>query len=401
VTRTEPFAIAPSNVRHRLLRLVAVAVFAATPLVAQDVFEAAPWRLHPPLADGPNPSIVASDAPPELVAGEFPLAKTLAVVDGDTLRLDGFRGSIRFLGLDAEETFKDPGKATLAKTNYEEYLKTERAAHAASRRPFKYATPLGHAAKDALEQLLKGVDRVRVEYDDPERMRDGFDRALAHLLVRRGDAWLHLNVELVRQGLSPYFVKYGRCKRYHAAYVAAENEARAKKRGIFGPEEPWRHYGDYEARHKWWAERADALEAAEAARKSRDDVFLLGRADDWERLKKAVGKRVVVVGTLDSYREVGSNPKRGLLSMGHDAKNAFVVIGDVEVARKIGLDKKVAEFEGDLVFVEGVVDVYERTGAPQFMIEGAADAAFFRTPPPLRDGAAASRPDSRAAAPAK
>ena len=41
---------------------------------------------------------------PGLILGEFHLTK---VTDGDTIRVDGLDSSLRLIGLDAEETFKN------------------------------------------------------------------------------------------------------------------------------------------------------------------------------------------------------------------------------------------------------------------------------------------------------
>jgi endonuclease YncB( thermonuclease family) len=376
--------------RHLIRSATALLVWlAAAPLVAQESRTATrpvatpakspPVALAPPKEGVPFPSLVPSlDAtPPELLVGagaEYPLeTKRPAVIDGDTLRVAGLPGSIRFIGLDAEETFKDAGKERLAAADWDEYLKTENAGKNPQRPP-KLATPMGQAAKSGLELLLKDATKVRLEYDDAARKVDGFDRMLAFVFVRRPDGWLNVNVEIVRQGWSPYFVKYGRSKRFDAAFAAAQREAREAGRGIWGPQAPYRHCADYDVRLKWWNERADAWQAAEEARAARDDVFLLGRADEWERLKGAVGRRAIVVGTIEGYRAAG---EVGLLSCAHVAKRSFLVVGapkDVEA-----LDA-VKRFEGDLVFLTGTVELYK--GEPQFRHTPAAPVQLSKAPPP-------------------
>src|SRR5262249_55533409 len=115
------------------------------------------WVLCPPLEDAPCPSrLAAIDAPKELVFGTFKLAKPARVSDGDTIHVEGLKESLRFIGLDAEETFKEKGKKELCERSWDEYLKTEMAGHDPARPP-KYGTPMGEAAKDAMIQLLDGV----------------------------------------------------------------------------------------------------------------------------------------------------------------------------------------------------------------------------------------------------
>ncbi len=346
---------------------------------------AVPWKLVPPAAGVPCPSHETKlDAPTDLVAGEFPLSvHRPPVVDGDTLRVDGLDGSIRFIGLDCEETFKDKGKARLARENWDEYVKTETAGKE-SRRPPKYATPMGMAAKSGLEAMLQGVDKVRLEYDEPDRKRDGFGRHLCFVLAKRDGVWVNLNVEIVRQGLSPYFVKYGRSRRRHDAFVAAESEARSAKRGIWGPLEPIRHYGDYELRLVWWRERDESDRAARAARAKNENIFILGTAAEWERLKTFVGRPVTVVSTISAFRERGG---MGLLSLVHADKNDFMVVGKDSVV--VELQKKPKEFEGDLVFVTGVVALYE--GRPQFVQSAETPVRFDRKPPAAPESAPASK----------
>ena len=354
-------------------RLAVLHVLLAAVLAAQDG-AATRWTLAPPAPGKPCPSHEAKVEDGKFLMGEFAFAtKKPPVVDGDTLRFDDMDGTIRMLGLDAEETFKDKAKERLAAESWSEYVKGELAGKNPARPP-KYATPMGMAAKDAMEQLVAGTARARVEFDELDRKKDGYDRYLAYVLIRRGDGWLNLNVEMVRQGLSPYFEKYGRCKRRHDAFVAAENEAREAKRGIWGPTAPIKHYGDYDVRKKWWTERRDALETAEALRAQRDDLFLLGRPEEWERLKKAEGRVVTVVSTVNGVKTAG---KLGLLGLAHDKRNDFQIVGDDATVRALDAPKK---FDGDLVYVTGKVELYKES--PQFRHAADKPVTFSKTPPP-------------------
>jgi hypothetical protein len=239
---------------------------------------------------------------------------------------------------------------------------------------------MGEAAKDAMKQLLEGVSEVLLEWDEEERKIDTFGRHLVIVLFKKDGAWVNLNVEIVRQGLSPYFVKYGRARRWDGAFVAAQKEAQAHERGIWSDPGPFRHYPDYAVRLKWWAERADAIAAAEKLRADRTDILILGRDDDWERLKGLAGRKATVVGGL------GAEPvKKGdlvLLPLSHRRGNDFMIVGtEAEIAR---LDPK--KEDGNLFYATGEVEIYK--GQPQFR---AKTVTWSRTPP----GGAESGPASR------
>jgi endonuclease YncB( thermonuclease family) len=343
--------------------------------------EAYPWDLYPPLEDVPCPShFERLDTPKDLAFGTFKLATSLpAIVDGDTIRVEELKESLRFLGLDAEETFKDPAKKRLATVNWPEYLKTETAAFAPDRPP-KYGSFMGEAAKDAMRRLLDGVTLVRLEWDDPERKVDNFGRHLVFVYFQKQNGpWVNLNVEIVRQGLSPYFIKYGRARRLNDRFEAAEQEARAHERGIWATPGRYPHYPDYAVRLVWWRERADALAAAEALARTRGDVFILGRDSDWERLRAMAGKKAIVVGTANPPIKRSSVT---LLPFGHKRNKDFLVVGsEAEIA---SLDPK--KEDGNLLFVSGIVELYK--GEPQFR---AQTVSWSRTPPPVTESRPASR----------
>jgi endonuclease YncB( thermonuclease family) len=336
------------------------------------------WKLCPPIEGVPCPSHVAApDAPKELVFGTFKLATPARVTDGDTIHVEGLKESLRFIGLDAEETFKDAGKKRLADVDWNEYVQTETAGHDASRPP-KYGTPMGEAAKDCMKQLLEGVTEVRLEWDEEQRKIDMFGRHLVIVFCKKDGAWMNLNVEMIRQGLSPYFVKYGRARRSHERYVEAQKEAQAHERGIWAEPGLFRHYPDYPSRLVWWNERAEAIALAEKLRVERNDFMILGRDDDWERLKGFAGKKVTVFGT-----PLAAIPKKDLvlLPLSHRRGLDFMIVGsEAEIARLAPKE------EGNLLFVTGEVEIFK--GAPQFR---AKTVTCSKTPPRGTESGPASR----------
>lgn len=222
-----------------------------------------------------------------------PEYKVSRVVDGDTLRVDGLDSSLRLLGIDTEETFKHKRERDAYAAGWSQYVTTVRGA---SPHPVKFATPLGEDAKRWAEAWFAGVDAVKLERDDTEEIRDRYGRYLAYVLAKKAGTWRCYNVEAVRAGMSPYFPKYGRSRRYHADFVAAEAEAKAAHRGIWAPGA--QAYPDYPEREAWWAARGDFVEQfrAHAADPSYVDV---SHADAKARLEALVGKPVVVLGIVE------------------------------------------------------------------------------------------------------
>ena len=185
---------------------------------------------------------------PGILIGEFRLTK---VVDGDTVKVDGLDSSLRLLGDDTEETFKNEADRRAMEASWEDYKKAKRNG---GPRPAKYATPLGEQAKEFAKNWFAGVDKVRIERDHPAEIRDRYNRYLAYVFAQKGGAWVNYNLEAVRAGMSPYFPKYGNSRRFHQEFLAAQAEAKAAQRGIWAPGAP--AYPDYPEREAWWTARA-------------------------------------------------------------------------------------------------------------------------------------------------
>ncbi len=310
----------------------------------------------------PSPSaITRPSTDPKIVIGHRVLSRSRPpVVDGDTIRVEGMTASLRLIGIDTEETFKDDGARTLAQKDWDEYLKITYAGKQADRPP-KYGTFMGEAAKRFAEEFFNGVESVRLEYDDPARKLGYFQRHLVHVLAVKGNQLVNYNVEVVRQGYSPYFKKYGRSARYHDAFVAAEVEARAHRRGIWAKTPSHRCYPDYGVRLKWWEDRDRALQRLTRLKRTmKDDLSLLGDDAEWERLKTMKGRRVTVAGSPGSFRRAGD---LGIQYIGHRRGMDFAVVGPAAAFQQ----HPIRQHEGDVILISGVVDIYR--GRPQFKLE--------------------------------
>ena len=183
-----------------------------------------------------------------------------------------------------------------------------------------------------MKQLLEGVTEVRLEWDDEQRKIDMFGRHLVIVLFQKDGAWMNLNVEMIRQGLSPYFVKYGRARRSHERYVEAQKEAQAHERGIWADPGAFRHYPDYATRLVWWNERAEAIARRRSSATERSDLMILGPR---RRLGAPRGRsperRSTVFGT-----PLATIPKKGLvlLPLSHRRGLDFMIVGsEAEIAR--------------------------------------------------------------------
>jgi len=93
--------------------------------------------------------------------------------------------------------------------------------------------PLWAEATEALKTLVRG-GYVELEFQAVGvEKRDGFGRLLAYVIADGAN----VNLELVRQGWSPYYTRYGK-GRLRAQFEAAEAEARATGRGLWGLKAP-------------------------------------------------------------------------------------------------------------------------------------------------------------------
>ncbi|HWU86053.1 MAG TPA: thermonuclease family protein [Kofleriaceae bacterium] len=298
---------------------------------------------------------------PGLLLGEFRLSK---VVDGDTIKVDGLDASLRLLGVDAEETFKSEADRRAVEASWEGYLKAKRGE---SKHPVKFATPLGEAAKDWAKQWFAGVTRVRIERDDAAEIRDRYDRYLSYVLAEKDGAWRNYNIELVRAGLSPYFPKYGRSRRFHQELLAAEAEAKAAHRGIWHPGAL--AYPDYPEREAWWAARGDFVEAFRREAEGKPSYIDITHVDAAVRLEEQLGKEVHVLGAIDDVIR-GRGPARVMLSRGRSVDFPLIFF-DPDVLAMSGADA----WRGEFVVVTGVPTFYENKHTHKKQLQIVVDRA--------------------------
>ncbi len=288
------------------------------------------------------------------------LVPVTRVVDGDTLWVErgGQLEKLRVLSVDTEE--KISGRPTRSTTKPETVLGEETALWT-------------RALLDGT--AVDGVARVRLVFPSEGPRRDAFGRLLCHVELEDGR---NLGLLLVRRGLSPYFVKYGRDTLLHDDFVRAQAAARAEGLGIWSRDAPTgAAHRRYDVLLPWWEARAEAVEAFRRRRAADDDVVA---AEDPEQLALALERcstddslRMDAFGEIERFYEEDD----GALTVRFasvDPRRALRVV--------IPADSRDAELEGRLerashelaqnyLFVRGRV----RRGARGFrMVVTASDA---------------------------
>lgn len=287
-----------------------------------------------------------------LELGEFPFEGPSAVIDGDTLRVRGLQASLRLLGVDTEETFKKDWEREAFSAGWEEYKKKMRGN---SSRPVKMATPAGEDGKHFAQEFFEGVSSVRLERDHPGEIRDFYGRYLAYIFAKKNGEWVNYNVECVRAGHSPYFVKYGRSRRFHREFVDAQKEAIENKRGIWKPGAM--HYDDYDERLRWWAEREAAISRFEREQNEHPDTHIaLTRWDAMLKLEQRLGQEVTLLGAVQDVVQRENGPAVVKLARTR-TQNFDIVFWDRDVLLQTGLQFK----RGEYVQVRGVVQKYRNS----------------------------------------
>ncbi|HEY5927659.1 MAG TPA: thermonuclease family protein [Kofleriaceae bacterium] len=283
---------------------------------------------------------------PGLVIGEFKVTK---ITDGDTIRVDGLDSSLRLLGVDTEETFKSENDRRQFEAGWQQYMTLKRGN---SPRPTKYPTPLGEDAKEFAKSYFDTAATVRLERDHPAEIRDRYQRYLAYVFVNKNGTWVNYCVEAVRAGMGPYFPKYGQSRRFHAEFVAAQEEARKAKRGIWA--DGVMAYPDYDERLAWWNARGEFVDKFRKEGDGKANYIDITHWDATKQLETLVGKEVHIIGTVGDVRIGERGPTRVTLSR-QQFSDFPLVFFDRDVFTQTGI----ANWKSEFVWVTGVPTIYE------------------------------------------
>jgi len=295
---------------------------------------------------------------PGVEVGEFRLTR---VVDGDTVWVDGLDASLRLLGIDAEETFKNEGDRRAVETDWNGYLKAKRGT---SKRPVKIASPLGEQAKLWGKAWFEGLEKVRIERDHPAEIRDVYGRYLAYVVANKGGKQLCYNVELVRSGMSPYFPKYGNSRRYHAEFIAAQEEAKQAQRGIWAP--GTMHAPDYPEREAWWSARGNFVDEFRKEGEGKANYIDISHWDSLKNIEDHLGKEVKILGTISDISTGTKGPARAELARSRTSGFPLIFF-DRDVLGTSGL----YEWKGEYVVVTGTPTFYtnKKTGKKSLQLQ--------------------------------
>jgi len=136
--------------------------------------------------------------------------RVIRIVDGDTIVVDdqGKHEKVRLLCVNTPESVHPDKKQNI---------------------------PMGKVASNYAKERFKGK-YVDLEFEGPIRGRYG--RLLAYVFVDG----VNFNLELVREGLSPYYTKYGLSQKYDKEFREAEQYAQKQKLNIWGDPELTQKY---------------------------------------------------------------------------------------------------------------------------------------------------------------
>ena len=165
------------------------------------------------------------------------------VVDGDTIKvaLNGQREFLRLHCIDTEESFSNGTKPV---------------------------TQLGIASTEMAKQYFTHANgsfvNVDIEFDSDDsieacldKYRDNHGRLICY--VHKGAE--NYNLRTIREGWSPYYIKYGRSQEYHQQMVEAEAEAQAHHLNIWNPESnPQSASRNYNLLMAWWSLRDSVIQ---------------------------------------------------------------------------------------------------------------------------------------------
>ena len=295
----------------------------------------------------PRPTAVA-ERPTHRTIGPFEVTR---VVDGDTVHVqrEGRIEKLRLLSVDTEE-------------------KLSSGASSASKPGTVFGEETTLWARELIESFVAddGVVRVSLLLPNGVEQLDIYGRLLCHVILPDGTDF---NLQLVREGKSPYFTKYGYSTVDHAAFVEAEREARARGLGIWDPSTnvpvtPGAPVAarPYERLMPWWNARAEAIEVFR--RRNAAAPHAVVSAEDPEALARAIAARaedatreITVFGEIDRLFDEDDGSKTVLFRGPDRARRVRARIpAEARAAHAaLDLDGRRGEFRQNFLFVRGAL----------------------------------------------
>jgi len=168
-------------------------------------------------------------------AGQY---RVIRVVDGDTIVVDyqGTHEKVRLLCVNTPESVHLDEKQNI---------------------------PMGKVASNYAKKKLTGK-YVDLEFEGSRR-RGNYGRLLTYVFVD-GQKF---NLDLVKQGLSPYYTKYGRSQKYDHEFRSAEKLARKQGLNIWGNPELTQKYLRLKSK---WGQRSSAVPTLDQQKRVQTDA---------------------------------------------------------------------------------------------------------------------------------
>ena len=283
--------------------------------------------------------------------------KLLKVVDGDTIKveLNGETESLRLLALDTEESNSGSNKPVtnagqLASQWAKQYFDCD-----------EEGFPLSEARVDIEFDTNDSIE------DSLKKHRGNYGRLLCYVL-KDGENY---NLEAVKSGWSPYFVKYGRSRLFHNEFLQAESEAMAEVRSVW--DESINATGqkrDYQQLLPWWFMRGSVVDDY---RKSGVAHGVKSIRLDYPDIIKAAENREKITVFCDLQGGIHKRPGDGALIFAGSPQHKFDLwIPDrlSDEAQKILnlIEKRYMKFGRGYVYVSGEIHFF-RADRPQIILE--------------------------------
>ena len=310
-----------------------------------------PPAIAAPAAQAAAPAAPA--APAKVPPAE--LFEVARVVDGDTIwvQRNGKVEKLRLLSVDTEELIS-AGSARADSTKPPTVFGEECALWAR-----EFFAALAEPGQPA---------RVGLAFPGGSEKRDLYGRLLCDVILPDGT---NFNLMLVETGKSPYFTKYGWSEIDHAAYVAAQKQAQARKIGIWDPKTNMPKTPGvpaakrpYERLLPWWDARGLAVESfRKAASRAGSEVC---DTEDPEALARAARAGGVIACFGEIFRVKDQEDGSALVHFrASGGKNALVVRVPQSVLAQpwpFDLRSTAEEFHQNYVWLQTRVEVDPRGG---------------------------------------
>lgn len=282
------------------------------------------------------------------------------VIDGDTIKvmLDNKKESVRLVGGDTEESQAGGDKPVT-----------------------KAGLIASEMAKKYFKNQSGGYGTVTIEFDTDDafdvcmdKHRDNYGRLLCY--IHKGGE--NYNLKLIREGWSPYFVKYGYSRIYHQEFAKAEVHAQVHNLVIWNPQtNAGSNSRDYKILVPWWYMRAGIVE--EYRKSGMDDKPISVRLNYTSLAESAsADKKVTVFCDL----QAGVNKWTGggaLIYAGTKFHKFNLWIPDAssdsgqEIIRLI--EKRYARMGRGYVYASGIVKLYK--GIPEIELTDVEQLSDF------------------------